>query len=95
MDRSDAAIGRCWQEWVDSGRFQSWTPLVVIRGTLTAQRYVDDILRTVLIPFILQDPGLIFQQDNAKSHTTGIAINCLTAYQTLPWPARSPDLSPI
>ncbi|GFV94841.1 transposable element Tcb1 transposase [Trichonephila clavipes] len=34
-------------------------------------------------------PGLIFQQDNAKLHTTRVAINCFTAYQTLPWPARS------
>ncbi|GFU00736.1 transposable element Tc1 transposase [Trichonephila clavipes] len=40
-------------------------------------------------------PGLIFQQGNAKPRTTRFAINCLTAYQTLPWPARSPDLSPI
>ncbi|GFW92134.1 uncharacterized protein TNCV_3540201 [Trichonephila clavipes] len=30
------------------------------------------------------------QQDNAKPHTTRVAMNCLTAYQTLPWPVRSP-----
>ncbi|GFY21487.1 transposable element Tc1 transposase [Trichonephila clavipes] len=40
--------------------FNSRTPLDVIRGTLTAQRYVDDILRTVLLPFLLQYPGLIY-----------------------------------
>ncbi|GFV64025.1 transposable element Tc1 transposase [Trichonephila clavipes] len=34
--------------------FDSRTSLVVIRGTLTAQRYVNDILRTVLLPFLLQ-----------------------------------------
>ncbi|GFW33903.1 transposable element Tc1 transposase [Trichonephila clavipes] len=34
-------------------------------------------------------PSLIFQQDNAKPHTTYVALNCLKAYQTLPWPARS------
>lgn len=73
----------------------SRTPLVVIRGTLNAQRYVDDILRPVLLPFLLQYPGLIFQQDNARPHTARVAMNCLEACQTLPWPARSPDLSPI
>ncbi|GFT94618.1 uncharacterized protein TNCV_1990521 [Trichonephila clavipes] len=32
--------------------------------------------------------GLICQQDNTKPHTTRAAMNCLRAYQTLPWPAR-------
>ncbi|GFW24530.1 transposable element Tc1 transposase [Trichonephila clavipes] len=40
-------------------------------------------------------PGLIFLQDNAGPHMARVAKNCLTAYQTLPWPARSPDPSPI
>ncbi|GFU39718.1 transposable element Tc1 transposase [Trichonephila clavipes] len=39
--------------------------------------------------------GLIFQQDNAKPHTARVAMNCITAYQAFPWPARSPNLSPI
>ncbi|GFS79529.1 transposable element Tc1 transposase [Trichonephila clavipes] len=41
--------------------FDSQTPLVVIRNPLTAQRFVDDILRTVLLPFLLKYPGLISQ----------------------------------
>ncbi|GFV30730.1 transposable element Tc1 transposase [Trichonephila clavipes] len=57
--------------------------------------YVDDILKTVLLPFLLQFHGLIFQQDNARPHTTRVAMNYLTAYQTLLWLARSPDPSPI
>jgi len=28
-------------------------------------------------------------------HVARVAMNCLQACQTLPWPARSPDLSPI
>ncbi|GFU01575.1 hypothetical protein TNCV_655231 [Trichonephila clavipes] len=32
---------------------------VVFRAILTAQRYVDDILRTVLLPFVFQYPGKI------------------------------------
>ncbi|GFX08750.1 transposable element Tc1 transposase [Trichonephila clavipes] len=75
--------------------FDSWIPLVVIRDILTTQRYVDSILRTALLPFLLQYSGLIFQQDNARPHTERFVMNCLTAYQTLPWPARSPVLSPI
>ncbi|GFX48333.1 transposable element Tcb2 transposase [Trichonephila clavipes] len=41
--------------------YDSRSTLIVMRGTLTGQRYVDDILRP----------------------------------HTLPWPARSPDLSPV
>ncbi|GFW47939.1 transposable element Tcb2 transposase [Trichonephila clavipes] len=55
--------------------FDSKTPLVVIRGSLTAQLFIDDILRTVLLPFLLQYPGLIFQQDNIKPHTVRVARN--------------------
>ncbi|GFV92690.1 uncharacterized protein TNCV_1375401 [Trichonephila clavipes] len=59
-----------------------------------AQRFVDGIL-TVLPPFLLQYPGLIFPHNNAKPHTACVAMKCLIAYQTLPWPARSPNLSAI
>ncbi|GFX76666.1 transposable element Tcb2 transposase [Trichonephila clavipes] len=41
--------------------YDSQSTLIVMRGTLTGQRYIDDILRP----------------------------------HTLPWPARSPDLSPV
>ncbi|UYV82646.1 hypothetical protein LAZ67_22000361 [Cordylochernes scorpioides] len=75
--------------------FDSRTPLVVIPGTLTAQRYVDDILGTVLLPFLSHHPGLTFQQDNARPHTARVTLDCLQSCRTLPWPARSPDLSPI
>ncbi|GFY17789.1 transposable element Tcb1 transposase [Trichonephila clavipes] len=75
--------------------FCSRTSLVVIRGTLTAHRYVNDILRTVLLPFLFQYLSLIFQKDNSKPYTKRVAMNCLTAYQTLPWPAKTLDPSPI
>ncbi|GFU12979.1 transposable element Tc1 transposase [Trichonephila clavipes] len=73
--------------------FDSLTPLMVLRGILTAQRYVDYILKTVLLPLFLQYLDLIFQQDNARPHMVRVAMNCLTACQTLPWPARSEDVS--
>ncbi|UYV69295.1 hypothetical protein LAZ67_6003159 [Cordylochernes scorpioides] len=75
--------------------FDSRTPLVIIPGTLTAQRYVDDILWPVLLPFLSHHPGLTFQQDNARPHTARVTMDCLQSCRTLPWPARSPDLSPI
>ncbi|GFV19190.1 DDE_3 domain-containing protein [Trichonephila clavipes] len=55
--------------------------LVVLQGTLTARRYVDDILTK-----------------SPRCHlSTGYycAKQCLQGYDVLPWPARSPDLSPI
>ncbi|GFW71483.1 uncharacterized protein TNCV_3460091 [Trichonephila clavipes] len=38
--------------------------------------------------------GAIYQQDNARD-TARLSQQCLQGYDVLPWPARSPDLSPI
>ncbi|GFX10031.1 transposable element Tc1 transposase [Trichonephila clavipes] len=46
-------------------------------------------------PFVNGLPGAIFQQDNARPHTARVAQDFLRHFQALPWPARSPDLSPI
>ncbi|GFV82328.1 uncharacterized protein TNCV_3443181 [Trichonephila clavipes] len=40
-------------------------------------------------------PGAIYQQDNARPHTARLSQQYLQGYDVLPWPARSPDLSPI
>ncbi|GFW82302.1 DDE_3 domain-containing protein [Trichonephila clavipes] len=66
-----------------------------MRGTLTGQRYVDDILRPHVGLFLNGLPGAIFQQDNARPHTARVAQDFLRHFQTLPWPASSPDLSPV
>ncbi|GFV05441.1 DDE_3 domain-containing protein [Trichonephila clavipes] len=73
--------------------YDSWSTLIVMRGTLTGQRYVDDILRPHVGPFLNGPPGAIFQQDNARPHTAKVAQDFLRHFQTLPWPAHSPDLS--
>ncbi|GFV39362.1 DDE_3 domain-containing protein [Trichonephila clavipes] len=65
-----------------------------MRGTLTGQRYVDDILRPHVGPFLNGLPGFL-QQNNACPHTARVAQDFLRHFQTLPWPARSPDLSPV
>ncbi|GFV71012.1 transposable element Tcb2 transposase [Trichonephila clavipes] len=46
-------------------------------------------------PFLNSLPGAIFQQDNARPHTARVAPDFLRHFLTLPWPARSPDLSPV
>ncbi|GFV73538.1 transposable element Tcb2 transposase [Trichonephila clavipes] len=75
--------------------YDSRSTLIVMRGTLTDQRYVDDILRPHVGPFLNGLPGAIFQQDNARPHRSRVAQDFLRHFQTLPWPAGSPDLSPV
>ncbi|GFV99073.1 transposable element Tcb2 transposase [Trichonephila clavipes] len=75
--------------------YDSRSTLIVMRGTLTGQRYVEDILRPHVGPFLNGLPGAIFQQDNARPHTARVAQDFLRHFQTLPWPTRSPDLSPV
>ncbi|GFV03941.1 DDE_3 domain-containing protein [Trichonephila clavipes] len=66
-----------------------------MHGTLTGQRYFDDILRLHVGPFLNGVPGAIFQQDNARPHTARVAQDFLRHFQTLQCPARSLDLSPV
>ncbi|GFX13843.1 transposable element Tc1 transposase [Trichonephila clavipes] len=75
--------------------YDSTSPLVRIQGTLNAQRYVQNVLRPVEIPYIQGLPNAIFQQDNARPHTARISQQALRGVQMLPWPAYSPDLLPI
>ena len=74
--------------------------LVVVQRNLNAVRYVNDILRPVLIP-LLQQHGrnrrLIFQQDNARPHSARHTRDFLHATNTnvMDWPSLSPDMNPI
>ncbi|GFT89870.1 DDE_3 domain-containing protein [Trichonephila clavipes] len=75
--------------------YDSRSTLILMRGTLMGQRYVDDILRPHVGPFINGLSEAIFQQDNAHPHTARVAQDFLHHFQTLPLPACSPDLSPV
>ncbi|GFV86727.1 DDE_3 domain-containing protein [Trichonephila clavipes] len=75
--------------------YDSRFTLIVMRGTLTDQRYVDDIFRSHVGPFLNGLPTTIFQQDNARPHTARVAQDFLRYFQTLPWPVRSLDLFPV
>ncbi|GFU13924.1 transposable element Tcb2 transposase [Trichonephila clavipes] len=46
--------------------YDSRSTLIVMRGTLTGHRYVDNIFRPHVGPFLNGLPGAIFQQDNAQ-----------------------------
>ncbi|GFV30830.1 transposable element Tcb2 transposase [Trichonephila clavipes] len=73
--------------------YDSRSTLIVMRGTLTGQRYFDDILRPHVGPFLNGLPGAIIQQDNARLQTARVAQDFLRHFQTRPWPARPADLS--
>ncbi|UYV75760.1 hypothetical protein LAZ67_13001256 [Cordylochernes scorpioides] len=75
--------------------YDSRSPLLRIQGTMTAQRYVDDVLRPVTLPYIQGVPNALYQQDNARPRTARISQQALQDVQMLPWPPYSPDLSPI
>ncbi|GFX47886.1 DDE_3 domain-containing protein [Trichonephila clavipes] len=75
--------------------YDSRSTLIGMRATLTGQRYVDDILRPHVGPFLNGLPGAIFEQDNARPHTARVVQAFLRHFQTLQWSVHSPDLSPV
>ncbi|GFU53546.1 gamma-aminobutyric acid receptor alpha-like [Trichonephila clavipes] len=85
----------------DDNRVRAWrcpaldsrSTLIVMRGTLTGQPYVDDILRPHVEHFLNGLPGEIFQQDNTRPHIARVAQDFLRHFQTLSWQSRSPDSS--
>ncbi|GFT36752.1 hypothetical protein TNCV_2755631 [Trichonephila clavipes] len=58
----------------------------ILYTSLKAQRYVDTILRPVVLSFTARHPETSFQQDNTAPHTAHIALNRL---RTVFWPERS------
>ncbi len=65
------------------------TQVHFIDGILNAQRYRDEILRPIVVPFI-HDRHLMLQHDNARPHVARICTQFLEA-ENIP----SPDMSPI
>ncbi|GFX38074.1 transposable element Tcb2 transposase [Trichonephila clavipes] len=71
---------------------------VVANGTMTGQRYIDE----VLLPHVRLYRGavgdkFVFMDDNATCHRTLSVQDCLDSegIQRFVWPARSPDLNRI
>ena len=71
---------------------------MLIQGNLNAVRDRDEIVTPRIEPFVhAHGPGVILQQDNAPSHRAHVVQQHMQARQidVLPWPANSPDMSPI
>lgn len=75
------------------------TELVVVgRGTMTADRYIMDVLQPHVMPFApFIGNNFMLMHDNARPHIAGIVQDYLEqiAINPMIWPARSPDLNPI
>lgn len=68
------------------------------QGSLTAGRYVAEILDPHVVPYAdFIGRGFQFMHDNARCHTAQIVGDYLHAagITVMKWPARSPDLNPI
>ncbi|GFV62527.1 transposable element Tcb1 transposase [Trichonephila clavipes] len=77
--------------------YHSDTPLVRVVGTLNSQRFSSEVLEPVVLPYLQGLATAIFQQDNARLHVSRIVQRFFVnqKIELLPWPTRSPDISPI
>jgi hypothetical protein len=77
--------------------YGSRSPLIFIQGSMNARRYVQEVLQPVLVPYVQDIPNGLYQQDNARPHIARVSLEYLehANVNLLPWPPRSPDLSPI
>ncbi|GFY30086.1 transposable element Tcb1 transposase [Trichonephila clavipes] len=77
--------------------YHSRIPLVRIAVTLKSQHYISKVLEPVVLPCLQSLATAIFQQDNMQPHMARIVQRFFVNHQIelLPWPAHSPDLSPI
>ena len=72
--------------------------IAVLNSTMNSEKYCQ-ILTNCLLPFASEEcpENWIFQQDNASCHRSKFTMEFLSDnyVDTLPWPARSPDLNII
>lgn len=74
------------------------TQLVWIQGSMTAQKYHEEVVEPVIVPHRIQiGQEFLLMHDNAPSHTARLVSAALRDHdiQVLDWPAQSPDLNPI
>ena len=69
-----------------------------LEGVLTALRYRDEILDSIVMPFLgAMGENAVLAQDNARPHTAYVVQDCLEqeSIEIIDWPERSPDLNCI
>ena len=87
-------------------RWDETSAFECINGTLNSSKYLDILKRKLLrnlpalrdsSPLDHDSNTLVFQQDNARIHTTSIVTSYFEerSIYVLPWPPQSPDLSII
>ena len=82
----------------DGFSYHHRTPLHVFRVNVTADVYVNQKLRPIVVPFFQNHPDVAtFQHDNARPHTANVTRNFLAqqSFRVLDWPSSSPDMNPI
>lgn len=79
--------------------FQARTELVFVEnGSLTAHRYIEEILSEYVVPYApFIGDRFMFMDDNAAPHAARIVSEYFEQVEIhrMIWPARSPDLNPI
>lgn len=78
---------------------QARTELIIVQnGSLTAIRYIEEILQEAVVPFApFIGDNFVLMQDNARPHVARIVRHYLedVGITTMNWPARYPDMNPI
>ena len=94
------------RHWFGGGSVMVWggisihhrTPLYVVDGNLTGIRYLNEIIRPLVLPGLQQiGGGAVLQDDNARPHRARVVTDFLRqqGIARMDWPAYSPDLAPI
>jgi len=89
--------GRCtimvWGAMTSEGLL----PLVPIEGTLNRWNYVQDILKTTILPYKQEHDDMVLMHDGAAAHRANYVKEWLKRQniRVLPWPSTSPDLNII
>ena len=94
VDRYGGGSVMVWAGFHLNGR----TQLHIVQGTLTGQRYKDDIVGPLIQPALQAiGPGAILQEDNAPAHRARVVRDFMQVQgiNRMDFPARSPDLAPI
>ena len=66
-----------------------------LQSKVNSARYITHVVSPMLLPFLLQEIDVPFQQNNVRPHTAAATQRAVRGVQQLLWPARSPYLSPI